>query len=159
RARHSVANQWDLVTPLGIAPPEPARDPVEMTLDASAAADVASRLSAAHVGGELLVVIHVSAGNPFRRWPLEHFVDLIARVCAPRGRRVLVTSGPSEREARERVIEGARARLGAAAESVLDVGELSLDELRAVCDRAALYIGGDSGPLHVASTTTVPIVA
>ena len=25
--------------------------------------------------------------------------------------------------------------------------------------RAALYIGGDSGPLHIAGTTTTPIVA
>jgi ADP-heptose:LPS heptosyltransferase len=30
--------------------------------------------------------------------------------------------------------------------------------LRAVLDRAALYVGGDSGPLHIAATTKVPIV-
>jgi ADP-heptose:LPS heptosyltransferase len=37
-------------------------------------------------------------------------------------------------------------------------GDFTLDELRALMDRAALYIGGDSGPMHIASTTTVPIV-
>ena len=37
-------------------------------------------------------------------------------------------------------------------------GEFSLGELRALLDRASLYIGGDSGPLHVAATTAVPIV-
>jgi ADP-heptose:LPS heptosyltransferase len=31
-------------------------------------------------------------------------------------------------------------------------------ELRALLDRASLYVGGDSGPLHVAATTNVPIV-
>jgi ADP-heptose:LPS heptosyltransferase len=41
---------------------------------------------------------------------------------------------------------------------VLSCGEFSLAELRALLDRAALYIGGDSGPLHVAATTRVPIV-
>jgi len=41
---------------------------------------------------------------------------------------------------------------------VLSCGEFSLAELRALLDRAALYIGGDSGPLHVAATTHVPIV-
>jgi ADP-heptose:LPS heptosyltransferase len=41
---------------------------------------------------------------------------------------------------------------------VLACGEFSLAELRALADRAALYIGGDSGPLHVASTSHVPIV-
>ena len=32
-------------------------------------------------------------------------------------------------------------------------------ELRALIERAAVYIGGDSGPLHIAATTTMPIVA
>jgi ADP-heptose:LPS heptosyltransferase len=30
--------------------------------------------------------------------------------------------------------------------------------LRALLDRASLFIGGDSGPLHIAATTAVPIV-
>ena len=38
-------------------------------------------------------------------------------------------------------------------------GEFDLAELRALVDRAALYIGGDSGPLHIAATTRTPIVA
>jgi ADP-heptose:LPS heptosyltransferase len=37
-------------------------------------------------------------------------------------------------------------------------GEFDLTELRALIAQAALYIGGDSGPLHVAGTTSVPIV-
>ena len=41
---------------------------------------------------------------------------------------------------------------------MLSCGEFSLAELRALLDRAALYIGGDSGPLHIAATTAVPIV-
>jgi ADP-heptose:LPS heptosyltransferase len=41
---------------------------------------------------------------------------------------------------------------------VVSCGEFSLAELRALLERAALYIGGDSGPLHIAATTAVPIV-
>jgi ADP-heptose:LPS heptosyltransferase len=41
---------------------------------------------------------------------------------------------------------------------VLACGDFSLAEFRALVDRAALYIGGDSGPLHIASTSAVPIV-
>src|SRR5690606_14634647 len=47
--RHSVLNQWDLLEPLGIGPPDPARDGVEMALDPAADARVAERLSAAGV--------------------------------------------------------------------------------------------------------------
>jgi ADP-heptose:LPS heptosyltransferase len=37
--------------------------------------------------------------------------------------------------------------------------EFDLAELRALTARAAVYIGGDSGPLHVAATTRAPVVA
>jgi ADP-heptose:LPS heptosyltransferase len=71
----------------------------------------------------------------------------------------VVTSGPSEEDAASRVIAEARRRLGnGSAPRVVSCGEFSLVELRALLDRASLYIGGDSGPLHVAATTGVPIV-
>jgi len=161
RPRHSVENQWDLLAPLGVAPPDRSAFPMEMPADSATAATVADRLARAGVNGDdVLIVIHVSAGNPFRRWPAAHFVDLAASlaVADPR-RRVIVTSGPSESDAASRVIAEAQARLGGgAAHQVLSCGEFSLPELRALLDRASLYIGGDSGPLHVAATTGVPIV-
>jgi predicted lipopolysaccharide heptosyltransferase III len=159
RGRHSVENQWDLLTPLGIAPPDRSRDPVEMAVDAQVAKRVDDRLARAGVGvDDRLIVIHVSAGNPFRRWPAAHFVDVAVALAANSNHRVLVTSGPSEREGANRVVADARARLRDAGERVLSSGEFSLSELRALLDRAALYIGGDSGPLHIAATTKVPIV-
>jgi lipopolysaccharide heptosyltransferase II len=160
RARHSVENQWDLLAALGIAPPDPASDAVEMPVDTDAAAAVASRLAVAGVDARhQIAVIHVSAGNPFRRWPLDHFVAVTRSLADGADRRVIVTSGPSEHDAADRVIVGARAALSrAAALRVLSIGELSLAELRALLDRAAVYIGGDSGPLHVAATSRVAIV-
>src|SRR5580693_7750429 len=93
-----------------------------------------------------------------RRQPVATLVASLAS--RDPGLWVIVTSGPSEREAAGRVVEGARAKLGAAArERVLTLGEFSLAELRGLLDRAALYIGGDSGPLHIAATSAVPIVA
>ncbi|MCU1382205.1 MAG: rfaQ 1 [Acidobacteria bacterium] len=161
RPRHSVENQWDLLTPLGVAAPDPSAFPVEMPADGGVAADVAGRLARAGVAStDRLVVIHTSAGNPFRRWPAAHFVDLaVSLAAADPSRRIIVTTGPSEHDAAARVIGEAQARLGdARARQVLSCGEFSLSELRALLDRASLYIGGDSGPLHVASTTGVPIV-
>jgi lipopolysaccharide heptosyltransferase II len=161
RPRHSVVNQWDLLAALDIAAPDPADTPAEMPADRAAAAAVDARLARAGVAPvDRLVVVHVSAGNPFRRWPFEHFVELIAALAAEDpSRRVIVTSGPSEEAAAARVIAAAHERAGAGvAARVLSCGEFSLVELRALLDRASLYIGGDSGPLHIASTTTVPIV-
>ena len=64
------------------------------------------------------------------------------RVCAPGDFRCL-TRIPAEQ----------------VAAAVPDVGEFDLAELRALVGRAAVYIGGDSGPMHIAGTTATPIVA
>ena len=160
RRRHSVENQWDLLAPLGVAPADRSAFPMEMPADPADAARVAARLAGAGVAeGDQLIVIHVSAGNPFRRWPAASFAELAAALADDPRRRVILTSGPSEGDAAARVIADARSRLGPdRAGRVLSCGEFSLGELRALLDRASLYIGGDSGPLHVAAATGVPIV-
>ena len=161
RPRHAVENQWDLLNALGIPTPDASHAPVEMRADPRAANAVAARLARAGVrAGDPVIVVHVSAGNPFRRWPLDAFTKLVATlVLGGPSRRVVVTSGPSEREASTDVIKQAQALLKPTdAGRVLGCGEFSLDELRALMDRASLFIGGDSGPLHIASTSTIPIV-
>lgn len=161
RPRHSVENQWDLLAELDIAPPDRAAFPVVMSIDPAAVTRVADRLVGAGVrGADTLIVVHVSAGNPFRRWPADHFVEVIrALAAAGTGHRIIVTSGPSEHTAAERIVAEARSRLGPdERDRVVSCGEFTLTELRALLDRAALYIGGDSGPLHIAATTAVPIV-
>lgn len=159
--RHSVLNQWDLLTPLGIEPPDRSRDPVTMAVDAEAGARVDERLRLAGVEATArLIVLHVSAGNPFRRWPAASFAQTAAELAMADPRhRVVITSGPSEEAAAESVAQDAQRRAGEAASRVVRSGEFDLAELRALLDRAALYIGGDSGPLHVAATSNVPVVA
>jgi lipopolysaccharide heptosyltransferase II len=162
RPRHSVENQWDLLAAIdgSIAAPDPDRDRVEMPVDPSALAHVTERLRVLGVpAGAHLVLLHVSAGNPFRRWPEGAFAELAGGLAAASANRwVLVTGGPSDRDAAARVLTAARAKAGEAAARILDAEGLSLVELRAAMDRAALFVGGDSGPLHIASTSDVPIV-
>jgi lipopolysaccharide heptosyltransferase II len=160
RSRHSVENQWDLLQVLDISPPDRTRFPVEMPVEEAASRTVANRLALAGVTpADRVVVLHVSAGNPFRRWPIAYFVELVTALARDASNnRIVMTAGPSERDAAERVVAAARKQLGDAGASVLSCGEFSLSELRALLDRAALFIGGDSGPLHIAATTTVPIV-
>jgi len=162
RPRHSVENQCDLLAPLGIPAPSPESIPVEMPLDPHAAQRVAERLTLAGTAAdERVIVLHVSAGNPFRRWPLDAFVALVSGLAAAdRRHRIVLTSGPSDFSAAEQVVSQARAQLSAAEGGrILACGDFSLAELRALLDRAALYIGGDSGPMHIAATTEVPIVS
>jgi ADP-heptose:LPS heptosyltransferase len=175
RARHSVVNQWDLLEAISLGPADaqrhgtptwpggpadPVRDAVEMPLDPAADAVIARRLNAAGITADhRLVVAHVSAGNPFRRWPEPAFVDVLTALArTDPARRIIVSSGPSDREAATRIVAAARAALGAEALRIVEFGEFGLTELRALIGRSRLFLGGDTGPLHVAATTGTPVV-
>ena len=163
RPRHSVVNLWDLLEAIDGwpgGPPDPGRDAVAMAGDPTAAQAIDRRLANAGItAGHELIVAHVSAGNPFRRWPEPAFTQLVSDLAAasPR-RRIVLSSGPSDRDAAARIAAAARARLGDAADRVVDFGEFDLAELRALVDRSRLFVGGDTGPLHIAATTATPIV-
>jgi lipopolysaccharide heptosyltransferase II len=163
RPRHSVMNQWDLLEAIpgwtgGGA--DDTRDRVEMALDPAADARMADRLARAGVApDDELAVLHVSAGNPFRRWPEDFFAETAAALAAGNPRRRLVfSSGPSDREAASRIAADARGRLGAASGRIVDLGEFDLQELRALIGRSRLFVGGDTGPLHIAASTATPVV-
>ena len=159
--RHSVVNQWDLLAPLGIGPADRIHDAVRMPVPADAATAVRNRLRQAGVPDTAaLAVLHVSAGNPFRRWPADRFAALAAALTAgPHALHVVITSGPSDADAAAAVTDAARRLSGATADRVVRAGEFDLTELAALVGLARLYVGGDSGPLHVAGTTRTPVVA
>ena len=157
---HSVLKQWTLLAPLGIGACDPSRNAVEMPEDPAAAARVDERLVDAGIRPHhTLIVVHVSAGNPFRRWPQDHFAALVADLARrdPQ-RRFMLTSGPSEVDAARAIVARVSGR-GQAAGGEVAHGLFDVQELRVLAARAAVYIGGDSGPLHIAATTRTPIVA
>jgi lipopolysaccharide heptosyltransferase II len=163
RPRHSVVNQWDLLEALPGwrgGPPERDLDAVEMPLDAAADERMAGRLARAGIQvGDDLIVVHVSAGNRFRRWPEASFVSLVVDLARRHSnRRVAVSSGPSDRDAASRIAATSREQLGGMGTRVVDLGEFDLQELRALIGRSRLFIGGDTGPLHIAAATTTAIV-
>jgi predicted lipopolysaccharide heptosyltransferase III len=158
--QHSVLKQWELLAPLGISACDRSRDAVEMVENVTAVQRVEHMLTQAGVGpNNQLIVLHVSAGNPFRRWPQDHFAALVVDLAHrdPR-RRFILTSGPSDDSATRAIMNRIQARSERAARAVSHP-QLDVDDLRALIARATLYIGGDSGPLHIAATTSTPIVA
>jgi heptosyltransferase I len=157
--RHSVANQADLLRPLGIDGCDPAREPMEIADDPAVGERVRARLTEQGIrAGSPIAVMHVSAGNPFRRWPAQSFATTAtALVRHHPDLRVVVVSGPSDHAAAAAIVNDARSAAGAAAPRIVE-GDYDLVELRELIARSAVYIGGDSGPLHIAATTHTPIV-
>jgi ADP-heptose:LPS heptosyltransferase len=91
-----------------------------------------------------LAVLHPGAGDPRRRWPAERFA-LVGDVLADQGAEVAVAGGGAEQALVGEVIERMRAP------AVDLAGRLSLHGLAGLLSRCAVYVGNDSGPLHLAA--------
>ncbi|HIE52330.1 MAG TPA: glycosyltransferase family 9 protein [Armatimonadetes bacterium] len=94
-----------------------------------------------------LLGVHPSSSVPRKCWPPERFVHLMRRARREWGAVPLVFGSPEERERCARLAEeGGGLNLA---------GELSLRQFMAVMERCGAFVGGDSGPLHIAAALGV----
>lgn len=118
--------------------------------DDAAAARVEARLR--EMGVDRFVALHAAANWPSKRYPSDRLVEAARRLHADTGDPVLWIWGPGERE--EIADLAARAGTG----NVPAFGT-TLPELAALLQRARLFVGGDSAPLHLAVALGTPVVA
>jgi heptosyltransferase-1 len=95
-------------------------------------------------------IVNPGAGWGAKCWPAERYAALVKNL-ADHGISTLVNAGPGELQLAQDVCAG----MGSSAR----VLECSLLELIAITRRAAIFVGGDTGPLHLASALGVPVVA
>ena len=95
-------------------------------------------------------VLSPGAGWKAKEWPAERFGEL-ARALAKDGIRSLVNAGPSEVDLAETVEQTS----GGHAQPI----RCNIAQLIAVLRKAALFVGGDTGPMHLANLLGVPAVA
>ncbi|HXW16803.1 MAG TPA: lipopolysaccharide heptosyltransferase II [Candidatus Acidoferrales bacterium] len=86
-------------------------------------------------------------------WPAERFARLSDRLIARYGADVVLFGAPSERDIAGRIASGMRYR------PVNLAGETSIEDLPAYFSTCDLFIGNDSGAMHVAAATGIPVVA
>jgi len=90
-----------------------------------------------------LLVPGASPHRPAKRWPVERFAEIAARLSARSIRPVVVGSGA------ERPLAAA---IAAACPDALDLtGRTALAELGGLAARASLAVGNDTGPMHLAA--------
>jgi ADP-heptose:LPS heptosyltransferase len=133
---------------LGLAPP-----PLPL---AWTAPEDEARAEALLPGGPWLV-LGPTANWEQKVWPAERFVAVARALTGPggalQGAGIAVLGGPG---AGERAM--AAPVLAALPGAVDLVGTLALPEVAAVLRRAALYLGNDSGLMHLAAATGAPVV-
>jgi heptosyltransferase-2 len=88
-----------------------------------------------------------------RSWPIERYATLINRLHeSDAGLTFVVVGGPADRSTAEELIQ----RTGHYVKSY--AGQLSLRESCALMKDGLLFIGNDSGPMHMAAASGVPVV-
>lgn len=144
---HALEAMMSFAAAIGVAP-QPIRWDIPLDEDVREfAADYRSP-------NKPLVVISPCSSNRsrnFRNWSVANYETTIKHLVS-RGCRVVLTGGPSELE----VEYGAALSTNGVADNL--VGKTSLKQLAALIDAADLVICPDSGPAHMATAFSTPVL-
>jgi heptosyltransferase I len=100
-------------------------------------------------GTREFALLNPGAGWGAKQWPAERYGEVV-RQLAENGVKALVNFGPGEQDL-ARAVENASGRAA-------EIFTGSITQLIALTRRARLFIGGDTGPMHLAAALGVPVV-
>lgn len=155
--RPEVASRLALLAQLGIQPPagevwQPQFHPTEQARRQASQWWEYVQARTASTGPR--IVVHVGAGTMAKRWPAEHWRELIGWLVVRFPAQVVLVGSKTDRIIARHIL-GPRPRDGVADWT----GQLNLVELAAVVEQADLFVGSDSGPAHLAAAVGTPVVA
>jgi len=98
------------------------------------------------------VVMHAGARRELRKWKEDNFARICKSLVEERGMHVVLAGGKEDIDTNKRiqVLAGVNVHLMPEGNSLLDFA--------AVVEGAVLFIGNESGPMHIASCMGVPII-
>lgn len=160
-ALHVIEKNMALLGPLGIEP-----RPIEFPLHLPESAHGRAREICG--AGDPLAILNPGAGWETKKWPAERFGQLARRLVERHRLRVAFSWGPGE----ESLVAAALAAAGAATAAaglspqpalpptagIYPLPATTIAELCAVIARAGLFVGGDTGPTHIAAALGIPTV-
>jgi len=114
---------------------------------------VEQRLRSRWGGISSFVLIHPGGRLAYKRWPVERFAELIHHLQKETTHPIVLVCGPGEE------LWAANPAAALASERILFWPAPSLGELMALAERAALFIGNDSGPMHLSAACGCRVVA
>ncbi len=103
------------------------------------------------------VALHPGAGwySRARIWPVEEFASVARGLIKSHNATIVVLGGPDEQEAAARLEQ-----LVANDEHLINLaGKTNIHETAAVIEHCHLFLGNDSGPMHIAAAVQTPVVA
>ncbi len=152
---HEAYYYEELVRRAGWIDALPKIDEIRLSVADAARAAAAKRIIAAGArsGARRIAFAPGAAYGSAKCWPAERFAELADRLIVRFDADVILFGAPSERDIAERIASGMRCR------PVNLAGQTSIAELSAYFSACDLFIGNDSGAMHVAAGAGVPVVA
>ncbi|MBI4471020.1 MAG: glycosyltransferase family 9 protein [Acidobacteria bacterium] len=144
RRIHIIDQQMELLKPLGIDPIWETEVPLRAPESARRSVDQKLK------GLKDYVVINPGGNWPTKCWDPARYGALAERLMKD-GLPVAVTWGPGEEEMVQKLTR-------AAGDGLRQI-PTTLEELVALCEKARLFVGGDTGPMHFAAAVGTPIVS
>jgi len=101
-----------------------------------------------------IIIIHpgTSKFGSFKQWPAENYTLLADMILDRHKANVIITWGPGEVDTVNEIVKSMKHNALPACETK------SIKQLTELIKRATLFIGGDTGPLHIASIMGIPVV-
>jgi heptosyltransferase-1 len=148
--RHVIDHYLEMLRPLGIDAPE-VNFEVPETLEDARTADEYLRSRGLLRRG--FAILNPGAGWPSKIWPPERYGEVAAHLRSAHGLSCVAVWGvAAERELAQQIVAASRgaAHLGP---------PTSVPELAALSRRSALFIGSDTGPMHLAVAVETPTIS
>lgn len=101
---------------------------------------------------DILIGFNIGSAVPEKRWPPERFAA-VADYFGRKGYKIIFFGGPMDKDMVQSVVTQMETK------PIVGTGEFSIGELAAAMKWCDLLITNDSGPMHVAISQDVPIVA
>ena len=148
---HEIENIFKVIAPLGIQKPKNIQ--IHFPVQKAADSQMESFLKNHHLKPRRFVVLLTCANYSGRRWPKKRFSEIIDYLQQEFGLQSILVGSQQDRLYITQIIEGAHSN------AINLAGQTTLSQLAALLKKCALFIGVDSGPMHLAAALDVPIIA
>jgi predicted lipopolysaccharide heptosyltransferase III len=100
-----------------------------------------------------IVMLQPGARYWFKAWPPERFAELADRLTFQYGCQVLIGGSHQEGDLAQQIQQMAKSR------PISMAGRTTMKQFAAIAKKSALFVGNDSGAMHIASAVGTPVVA
>lgn len=149
--RHMVENNLDLIRALN---PSCSSPPLTVWLSEEDT-HFAEQFCIEHnlSSSDIIIAMHVGASEVYRRWPVSLMAELANRLIKQFQAKIILVGAEPDKTITTELINLMEWK------PINAVGKTSFRQLAAIFNRCTLFIGADSGPMHVAAAIGIPVVA